>query len=761
MLAASIQSVEGADRMKKRGILTLLALSLSLVAVVVWEDFCVGSAEACGGLFTREQFIEQQAERIIFSVNGDGTITATIGISYSGAAEDFSWVLPVPSEPVLGIAQTASLDALELATNVEVFQPTFECGTTSPSPGFGGGGAVETTTEQVGPFDVTILSSDDADAVANWLRENEYLVTDAMLPIISEYVDMGMYFVAMKLSADASVEEIQPIQLTFEAEQPMIPIKIAAVAATEDLPVLVWIFADTAYAPENFADVRVDFSEFTDARSMRDTGTYVNAAVSAQDQYELRRDTAQVEHNGLAFVTEYAQPSTALLEPVLDTTGLRFVQQGRDEIATDAFLLDLIERFSYVTRLRAQISPEQMTLDPVFAPVTETRPDIDNIIFLDDFVDPVKYFECSTRLLLTQEEVDAMPAGLTRVAEWRFAVTHPPDWQLSQLEVAMTDYAELQETDDLYAYPAGIPEDAPPLTVNVLAPQPVDRATLQAFFAGEPTPPMFVFTRIHQWFEYYGTLRNRALDYSVVLATTLEQAPDATIPQSQARTVAGIRYDTFAFPQDSQYNVVYGMLANDEQWAANGATFDAMLRYAGSYQYFADDTMRHSLFLPLRVDHLNARPAIPYPEGWYSQMLPNGEIIITTQPDVSEADLSTLPYLRLKRVDNLLGADFWLEGLWGMALAWMETEYNVDIDYTLDMETGRITCLTEDVRTVSFEHDGRRGTALLTVNYVVEYSAPLDMVDGYADTLATMWMGAIEAFQQDQQLSIEAVTCED
>ena len=57
----------------------------------------VGSVLACGGLFCQNSPVDQNAERIIFTENGDGTHSAIIQIRYTGSAPDFSWILPLPS----------------------------------------------------------------------------------------------------------------------------------------------------------------------------------------------------------------------------------------------------------------------------------------------------------------------------------------------------------------------------------------------------------------------------------------------------------------------------------------------------------------------------------------------------------------------------------------------------------------------------------------------------------------------------------------
>ena len=53
------------------------------------------------------------------------------------------------------------------------------------------------------------------------------------------------------------------------------------------------------------------------------------------------------EYGGQAFITEYAAPTSELR-------------------VTHPLLQQLAQRFAYVTRLNTVISPEEMTVDPVF-----------------------------------------------------------------------------------------------------------------------------------------------------------------------------------------------------------------------------------------------------------------------------------------------------------------------------------------------------------------------------------------------------------
>ena len=91
------------------GPLFLLALSLLTPAT---------PARACGGLFCSATApVNQAAERIIFSKNSDGTVTAVVQIQYEGPSEEFAWVLPVPGVPDIQVSSDLAFTRLQLASN--------------------------------------------------------------------------------------------------------------------------------------------------------------------------------------------------------------------------------------------------------------------------------------------------------------------------------------------------------------------------------------------------------------------------------------------------------------------------------------------------------------------------------------------------------------------------------------------------------------------------------------------------------------------
>lgn len=310
---------------------------------------------ACGGLFCRNNPVDQNAERIIFTQNGDGTVTAIVQIQYTGFDEDFSWILPLP-EPIgnedIAVPETAvtAFTELELATNpVFIPPPAPECAQVMMSVDMAEGAApagVEVFAEgEVGPYGFVVVGSANPDELTNWLIDNGYRVTPEMEPLIDVYVQEGFVFLAMRLAPEFGVQDIAPIAITYPSEAPMIPLRLTAVAANPDMAVITWVFADQQAVPANYGHFEIDDSEIT------------FFTFGGNNYRQLMGEKAD-EMNGQAFITEYAAPTseTAFVDPLLQ---------------------ELNGRHKYLTRLNTVISPEEMTVDPVFK--YEDRANVFNI----------------------------------------------------------------------------------------------------------------------------------------------------------------------------------------------------------------------------------------------------------------------------------------------------------------------------------------------------------------------------------------------
>jgi len=302
----------------------LLVPAVLLAAPLVMTSHAL----ACGGFFcSSTQPVNQAAERIIFSNNGDGTVTAVIQILYQGPSQNFSWLLPISTVPKsdedIGVASDVAFQRLQAATNplytlttrIEgecrdslsrrsgVAQGATPGAPSSPSVDEGGPGVTVEASGVVGSFEWTVISldaslSDPAAAATAWLEQNSFDVSPTAQRLIGPYLKEGLFLLALKLTKGSDTGSIRPIVLTYDAKLPMIPIKLTAVAANDDMGVMTWVLGEQRAVPRNYLSL-----ELNEAR--------IDWLTSASNYNDVVTEAAD-EAGGRGFVTEYAGRTSAL-----------------------------------------------------------------------------------------------------------------------------------------------------------------------------------------------------------------------------------------------------------------------------------------------------------------------------------------------------------------------------------------------------------------------------------------------------------------
>jgi len=282
-------------------------------------------AHACGGLFCSATApVNQAAERIIFSKNADSTVTAVVQIQYQGPSSEFAWVLPVPGIPDVQVSSDLAFTRLQLASNPQyvlsteiegtckdddrVFFPngSTDSGGGGGAGGSGGGGVTVLAQGNVGPYDYVVIQPDGAfdnvgDVMVEWLTNEGYDVVPPggdpadISDLLGSYLEAGMNLIAFRLTKGNDEGTIRPIRITYASDQPMIPIRPTAVAANDDMGVMVWVLGESRAVPVNYRSLELNEALI----DWLTGGTNYNQVVVA----------AANEAGGQGFVTERAVPS--------------------------------------------------------------------------------------------------------------------------------------------------------------------------------------------------------------------------------------------------------------------------------------------------------------------------------------------------------------------------------------------------------------------------------------------------------------------
>ena len=311
----------------KRFVFPLLLTSTAAAGLALLAP---SEAEACGGTFCdggpQPMPVDQSGENIAFIRDGS-RIEAHIQIQYEGEAERFGWVIPLQSVPEFSVGSEPFFQAL-LNASVPTYGITNQFDDCSFDDDMGGGGAPDPgdnaggtggagddggegggpdilLMETVGAFEITVLTAGSAQEVIDWLDENGYQQDPDAEPILQEYLDEGHVFGAVKLTGGVDVDEIHPIVLRFESNEPCIPLRLTRIAAKDDMDVRTFFLGDSRVVPRTYRHVEVNPLKID----------WLGQGINYKEVISMAVDAQMA--GGRAFVTEYAGDSS-VADPFLN-----------------------------------------------------------------------------------------------------------------------------------------------------------------------------------------------------------------------------------------------------------------------------------------------------------------------------------------------------------------------------------------------------------------------------------------------------------
>ncbi len=281
------------------------------------------------------------------------------------------------------------------------------------------------STGQVGPYDTVVLEANDADVLVGWLQEAGYDLPNDLEPILAPYVASGQAFVALKLSNGRTTGDLQPLGMRYAGTAASIPIQLTAVAAVPDLPVEVYVLGSVRAVPDNYLHVTLNDAAFDWWNAGANYPEVLSAAVDEagghafvtewsgstelfQDQIWSDEQALTMERVGsiedpiewieaAAWGLRSSGALVALLDSIvpfpaeLEAQGLtpidfyrdlhnytEFVDATRFVAAEATARLEaevvsgmkeaerLLELHPHATRMTTMLSPEEMTIDPIF-----------------------------------------------------------------------------------------------------------------------------------------------------------------------------------------------------------------------------------------------------------------------------------------------------------------------------------------------------------------------------------------------------------
>lgn len=358
----------------------LSSLFLCLLPLAVAPAFVSTDAHACGGcLVSQSETTQVTGHRMILSISKDQT-TLWDQITYDGAPESFAWVLPTKGTVDVGLSSDAMFAAIEQATSVTVTSPQINClppdclggppnaggGASSSGAGGGGGGGVVVVAEEVvGPYATVQLSSQDPNALKNWLTANGYNLPPDISPIVDAYVAEGFNFLALKLVPGQGINSMQPVRVTSMGATPVLPLRMVAAGTGQTTPITLFVMGEGRYEAANFTNFLIKESELVwnwDTQS---------------SNYALVKEAGFNATNGKSWLTEAAEPfskywfqdnlrwsaefDTANSGYGLDPMGPTALEECNADL--DALFSTIPDATLWVTRLNGELSRAALGVD--------------------------------------------------------------------------------------------------------------------------------------------------------------------------------------------------------------------------------------------------------------------------------------------------------------------------------------------------------------------------------------------------------------
>lgn len=209
-------------------------------------------AKADTGLFNK-------ASKVVLVRDEDRTVITMVN-DYEGDPQEFAMVVPVPTfieREQIHVTENKIVDHLDAYTAprlVEYFdenpcepQRMFRAGTGSPvammemaDNAAQSAKALGVTIEAeytVGEYDIQILSAEQSDGLATWLKQEGYRLPQGAESVLESYIKQEVRFFVAKVNLEEKAKlgtiYLRPLQIAFESEKFMLPIRLGTVNAKD------------------------------------------------------------------------------------------------------------------------------------------------------------------------------------------------------------------------------------------------------------------------------------------------------------------------------------------------------------------------------------------------------------------------------------------------------------------------------------------------------------------------------------------------
>ena len=264
------------------------------------------------------------ASKVVLVRDEDRTVI-TMASDYRGDASEFAMVVPVvdiPEREQINVANPALVDHLDEYTaprlveyydenpcEMRKLQRVTVTASRMPAPVMESvameaedlGVTIEAEYE-VGEYDILILSAEQSDGLITWLNQEGYRIPDGAEDVVGAYLKRGMKFFVAKVNLErhSGSSMLRPIQVAYEDDDFMLPIRLGTVNAEGKQELFVFAITrkgrvettnyKTVKLPSNMdvpIYVKDEFGEFYKAMFAHQTEKQNNKAVFMEYAWDM------------------------------------------------------------------------------------------------------------------------------------------------------------------------------------------------------------------------------------------------------------------------------------------------------------------------------------------------------------------------------------------------------------------------------------------------------------------------------------------
>lgn len=227
-----------------------------LVSTVISLSIAATAQAFCGFYVAKaDTELFNEASQVVLVRDGKRTVITMVN-DFKGDVSEFAMVVPVPTfieREQINVGEQGVVDHLDAYTAprlVEYFDED-PCRQVykremAMSAGPPAGVAEDSSRPQslgvtieasytVGEYDILILSAEDSGGLITWLNENEYRLPAGAERVVGSYIKQGMRFFIARVNLEEQAKSgrsfLRPLQVAFESEKFMLPIRLGTLNA--------------------------------------------------------------------------------------------------------------------------------------------------------------------------------------------------------------------------------------------------------------------------------------------------------------------------------------------------------------------------------------------------------------------------------------------------------------------------------------------------------------------------------------------------